>query len=43
VTAGGWLDIASIAVGGPMAVLLIIMIRQLSANQRGLVDTRVFE
>ncbi|WP_010218532.1 DUF4328 domain-containing protein [Sphingomonas sp. PAMC 26621] len=41
IAVGGWLDI--IAVDVPMAVSLIVLIRRLGANQRGLVDRRVFE
>lgn len=43
VIAGGWLEIVSFAIDVPMAVLLILLIRRLSANQRALVDARVFE
>lgn len=43
VTTGGWLDIVSFVVDLPLAVSLIVVIRQLSANQRALIDTRIFE
>lgn len=43
VIVGGWLEIFSFALDVPMALLLILLIRRLSANQRALVDVRVFE
>ena len=40
---GGWIDIITFAVDVPLAVLLIMLMRQISANQRSIVDTAIFE
>ena len=38
-----WVDIVSLAVDVPLAVLLITLMRQISANQRSIVDAAIFE
>lgn len=42
-TTGAWLDIVLFLINAPMAVLLIVVMRRLTANQRAIVDARIFE
>ncbi|MEG3177334.1 DUF4328 domain-containing protein [Sphingomonas sp. RB3P16] len=42
-TLSAWFDIALLVIDVPMAVLLIVVMRRLTANQRAIVDTRIFE
>lgn len=42
-TTGAWLDIVLFAINLPMALLLIVIMRRLTANQRAIVDRRIFE
>ncbi|MCY1171993.1 hypothetical protein D9M73_121190 [compost metagenome] len=38
-----WLEIATFVVDVPLVIALIIVMRRLTANQRAVVDTRIFE
>lgn len=40
---GSWIDIISFAVDVPLALLLITLMRQVSANQRSIDDAAIFE